>query len=78
MSWVYAPGLAGPNLASASPCPKRAASLTWRGKPLQPRVLSREWKAGGFIRRLSGLTLPPSTLEDGVIHDGYPQRQVTA
>lgn len=66
MSWVYVPGLAGLNSESASPCPKRAASLTWRGKPLQPRVLSREWKAGNFIRRLSGLTLPLSTLNHGV------------
>lgn len=33
---------------------------------MQPRVLSREWKAGNFITRLSGLTLPHSTLENGV------------
>lgn len=66
MSWVYVPGLAGSSLASALPCPERGASLTWRGKPMPPRTLSRAWKTGAFITRLSGLTLPPSTLEDGV------------
>jgi hypothetical protein len=30
------------------------------------RILLREWKAGNFITRLSGLILPPSTLDDGV------------
>lgn len=30
---------------------------------MQPRALSRAWKTGGFIRRLSGLTLEPSTLD---------------
>lgn len=66
MSWVYVPGLEASNSESGSPCQERAASLTWRGKPMPPLVLSREWTAGNFIRRLSGLTLPPSTLEDGV------------
>lgn len=33
---------------------------------MQPRTLLRAWKTGGFIRRLSGLTLEPSTLSHGV------------
>jgi len=66
MCWVYVPGLEVSNLASSSPCPERAASLTWRGKPLPPRTLLREWKAARFIRRLSGLILPLSTLDNGV------------
>lgn len=33
---------------------------------MQQRYWSRAWKKGGWIRRLSGLTLEPSTLEHGV------------
>ena len=40
-----------------------AASATWRGKSEQPQAWSRRWKRGGFIRRLSGLTLEPSTAD---------------
>lgn len=42
------------------------ASATWRGKHQPPQAWSRQWKRGGFIRRLSGLTLPPSTAAHGV------------
>lgn len=42
------------------------ASATWRGKQLPPQAWSRQWKRGGFIRRLSGLTLDPSTAQAGV------------
>ena len=66
MSWVYVPALAVSNSESASPCPKRVASLTWRGKAMQPQRLPRAWKTGAFTRLLSGLTLPPSTLDRGV------------
>lgn len=66
MSWVYVPASEDLNSASASPCPERAASLTWRGKPMPSQTLLREWKRANFIRRLSGLTLPPSTLDRGV------------
>ena len=66
MSWVYVPDLAVSNSESASPCPKRVASLTWRGKAMQPQRLPRAWKTGAFTRLLSGLTLPPSTLDRGV------------
>ncbi len=43
-----------------------ASSVQWKGKPLLSPAWSRRWKQGGFIRRLSGLTLPHSTLEVGV------------
>lgn len=66
MSWVFVPGLEGLNSESELPNPERAASLTWRGKPLRSQVLSHQWKRGGFIRLLSGLTLEPSTLDRGV------------
>jgi len=42
------------------------ASATWRGKEQPPQAWSRRWKQGGFIRRLSGLTCSPSTLDHGV------------
>lgn len=66
MCWLYVPGLDASNSVSGSPNPKRAACVTWRGKPMQPRTLSRAWRTGGFIRRLSGLTSEPSTLTHGV------------
>lgn len=40
-----------------------AGSVTWRGKPQPLPAWSRRWKQGGFIRRLSGLTLEPSTAQ---------------
>lgn len=67
MCWLYVPGLEGLNSASSSPCPQRAASLTWRGKPRRPQSWCSAWKRVTWLRRLSGLTLPPSTLERGVV-----------
>lgn len=76
--WLYvpetsslsAPASAGSSLASPSPCTiggrLHAASATWRGKPQPPQAWSRRWKRDGFIRRLSGPTLPLSTLDAGV------------
>lgn len=66
MCWVFVPGLEGLSSESELPSPERAECVTWRGKPMQPRTLSRAWKTGGFIRRLSGLTLEHSTLNYGV------------
>ena len=43
-----------------------AGSVTWRGKQQLLPAWSRRWRAGGFIRRLSGLTCSPSTLDRGV------------
>ena len=42
------------------------AAVSWRGKQLPPQAWSRQWKRGGFIQRLSGLTLEPSTAQAGV------------
>lgn len=66
MSWLYVPGLEGSSLASALPRPMHAACVTWRGKHRLPRLWSRAWQKGGYIRHLSGLTLRPSTLDRGV------------
>lgn len=73
MTWLYVPGTASSfalasedsDLASASPNPDTAASVTWRGKLLQPPALSRAWKRASWMRLLSGLTLPRSTLDRG-------------
>ena len=74
MTWLYIPNIEpspsapepeASNLASSLPDPERAASLTWRGKHMQPRHWSRAWKRDSWLRRLSGLTLPPSTLARG-------------
>lgn len=77
MTWLYLPSTCFPsapaseasNSASLSPshiAMKLAwASVTWRGKHQPPQVWSRRWKQGGFIRRLSGLTLPLSTADLG-------------
>lgn len=78
MTWLYVPetssacvqgseGLSSES-CSLSQVGERmvAGSLTWRGKEQQPQAWSRRWKQGGFIRRLSGLTCSPSTLDRGV------------
>lgn len=76
--WLYVPGTssasaqASEDLNSASCSPSDigermgAVYVTWRGKQQQPQAWSRRWKQGGFIRRLSGLTCEPSTLDHGV------------
>jgi hypothetical protein len=76
MTWLYIP-----SPQQASPCaqasedsispfnslaPDSEVSLTWRGKQAPLQAWSRRWKAGGFIRLLSGLTLQPSTADRGV------------
>lgn len=78
MTWLYVPGTSSPavqasedsNSAFCSPSAigERMGEVyvTWRGKPQPPQAWSRRWKQGGFIRRLSGLTCEPSTLERGV------------
>lgn len=73
MTWLFVPGVSCPSAPASEdstsacdlPSQRLAASATWRGKPRQPASWSCAWKTGGSIRRLSGLTLPPSTLEHG-------------
>lgn len=79
MTWLYVPSLPSSACAQASVASNLAScsgsifadamcagSVTWRGKPLPPRLWSRRWKRGGFIRHLSGAILPPSTAALGV------------
>lgn len=73
--WLFIPSAFVPDAADSNselPSPLdigerlAEASATWRGKHQPPQAWSRRWKQGGFIRLLSGLTLPPSTLDLGV------------
>lgn len=66
MCWLFVPGSEDSNSASTSLNPEAVSSVTWRGK-LQPlQSWQRVWKTATFLQRLSGLTLPPSTLACGV------------
>lgn len=74
MTWLYlppefsasAPASEASTSVSTLPSPERALSVTWRGKHMPPQHWSRAWKRVTWLRHLSGLTLPPSTLEHGV------------
>lgn len=79
MAWLYVPNATSSPCAQASGDLNSEynsalhigerlaeASATWRGKPQPPQAWLRRWKQGGFIRRLSGLTCSPSTLDLGV------------
>lgn len=76
--WLYIPNLPSTSSASAPASEGSssesnslstasanlvAGSVTWRGKEQPLPAWSRRWKQGGFIRRLSGLTLEPSTAQ---------------
>lgn len=79
MTWLYVPSPPSSGCAQASEASNSASclasifadamcagSVTWRGKPLRPLLWSRRWMRGGFIRHLSGATLPHSTAQAGV------------
>ena len=66
MAWLYVPESVDSSLESRELCPDTEPSVTWKGKPMQRRSLSRAWKTAPWIRRLSGMTLPPSTAQHGV------------
>ena len=76
MTWLYIPSStpsqsAPASEASNSDCNSLTAiserlceaSATSRGKLLPSQAWSRRWKRGGYILRLSGLTLEPSTAD---------------
>ncbi len=66
MAWLYVPGLAGSNLGLLEQSQGIAPFVMSRGKPMPPPVLWRAWQKGGWIRRLSGLTLHHLTATHGV------------
>lgn len=72
--WLFIPL----SSAQVSACSAKASELhlsylasgiepfaTWNVKPLLPHSLSRLWRQEPLIRRLSGLTSPPSTVQHG-------------
>lgn len=72
--WLFIPL----SSAQVSACSAKASELhlsylasgiepfaTWNVKPLLPHSLSRLWRQEPLIRRLSGLTSPPSTAQHG-------------
>lgn len=74
MTWLFIPS----SFVPESECSEKASGLhssitesdtepfvTWSGKPVQPRSLSRLWKAKRLIRRLSGLTYSRSMAQLG-------------
>ncbi len=67
MGWLYVPGAEDLSSGSVSPLEAPTApSVTSSGKPMQPQSWSRAWRKGGWIRLLSGTTLPPSMAARGV------------
>jgi len=66
MVWLYLPVSVGLNSEYNSPCHLVEPFVMSRGKPMLPRSLSRKWKKDGFMKRLSGLTLSPSTASLGL------------
>lgn len=48
------------------PCETLERFASWRGKPTPARSWRRVWKKASWIRLLSGLTSPPSTVSRGV------------
>ena len=66
MAWLYVPGMEGSKSELNKSLMNTKPFVMSRGKPLQPATLSKKWKKGGWITRLSGLTLKPSKAKDGV------------
>ena len=66
MGWLYVPGLTGSDSLSDSSCRRIAQSVTWREKLRRPRFWRRAWRTVRWLKRLSGMTLPPSTAGRGV------------
>jgi len=68
MGWVYLPGQEDLNSQQSLPLQALAfrcgAWLTWRGRRQRPSTWLRRWKKGGYLKRLSGMTLTPSQLVD--------------
>ena len=74
MTWLYLPQdlLSAPPPADlnseSSLCLETAtaASATWKTKSMPPQRWSKEWTKAAWLRRLSGMTLDPSTASRGV------------
>lgn len=90
MTWLYVPETSSPSAQASEDLNSASCSLssigerlaegsaTWRGKEQPPQAWSRRWKQGGFIRRLSGATCSPSTLDHGVAQFISSLREIPA
>jgi hypothetical protein len=66
MAWLYVPDMEGLNSELNPSLMDTEPFVMWRGDFIPPEKLSRKWKRDGWMKRLSGLTLEPSTAQDGV------------
>ena len=66
MVWLYVAELEASNEEVTPALLISEPFVMSRGKPMRPLALSRKWKKDGYMRRLSGLTLEPSTANLGV------------
>jgi len=66
MAWLFVPASEDSTSDSRSLVLNIEQSVTSRGKRMQRRYWSSAWKKGGWIRLLSGMTLPPLTATYGV------------
>jgi len=67
MAWLYVPALEVSNLDLNQELMDSRPYVTSRAKPMQLRSLSRKYKKEQYMKRLSGLTLKPSTANLGVL-----------
>ena len=67
MGWLYVPGLVASNLDSnSSSTIPTSLDVSWKGKPIQQRVLSRECKKASYLTLLCGPISKPLMAESGM------------
>jgi hypothetical protein len=66
MVWLYVPDMEDLKSPSSEFSQHTEPFVMWRGKPLLPNTLSKRWKKGGWVTRLSGLMCEPLTVSLGV------------
>ena len=66
MVWLYVPDMEDLSSPLNESFQHTEPFVMWRGKPLSPNTLSKKWKKGGWITRLSGLTCEHLTVSRGV------------
>ena len=66
MAWLYVPDMGDSSWELNESFLQLEPFVMWRGKPMRPPTLSKRWRKGGFITRLYGMTLEPSTANLGV------------
>lgn len=67
MAWLYVPALEVSNSDLNQELMATEPFVMSRGKPMRPQSLLRKYKKEKYMKRLSGLTLKPSTANLGVL-----------